>query len=161
MEQQQTLVNSRLILSLWLMCTVAQADTANWSRELRTDPGSGASHCLLVSAPQTLHDGYQTAQVQLEFDNNALIVVSDANFDTTGVALGLAVDGGAFIAADSLQDKGRLAFTQTIATLTEHFIKGDKVRLQLRFWPTWPETGDKFVSFSLLGFTRAYQSHCN
>jgi hypothetical protein len=28
--------------------------------------------------------------------------------------------------------------------------------VQLRFWPTWPATGTHSVTFSLIGFTRAY-----
>jgi len=28
--------------------------------------------------------------------------------------------------------------------------------VQLRFWPTWPETGTHSVSFSLMGFTKAH-----
>jgi hypothetical protein len=29
--------------------------------------------------------------------------------------------------------------------------------VRLRFWPTWPATGTHSATFSLIGFTRAYE----
>jgi hypothetical protein len=44
--------------------------------------------------------------------------------------------------------------------LVDEFKRGLHVRVQLRFWPTWPKTGTHSVTFSLIGFTRAHLAGC-
>lgn len=150
--------NGAVALILCLAGMAAQAGVANWVRQLRTDTQSGGADCVLVSATQTVHDGYQDTPVHLELGEEALLVISDSNFDTTNTPLGLSVDAGDFITADELVSETRLAFTGNLDLIVDQFMKGNTAELRLRFWPTWPDTGDKTVSFSLLGFTRAYQS---
>ena len=41
--------------------------------------------------------------------------------------------------------------------LIDQFKAGLKARVQLRFWPTWPETGTHSVEVSLIGFTKAWE----
>ena len=47
-------------------------------------------------------------------------------------------------------------FKTRYAALIEDFKRGLKVRVQLRFWPTWPKTTTHSATFSLIGFTRTH-----
>lgn len=105
-----------------------------------------------------LDDGYQQTPVFLELDGTALRVVTDSNLDTTGSPLGLTVDREPFIAADGVQGRTNLLFEREIESIVSQFIAGNRVRVRLRFWPTWPATGDKFAEFSLIGFTSAHKA---
>lgn len=128
------------------------------------DPqGDGDSRCGVQSEAQRISDGYDETTVRLVLDQGSLLVIADSNFDFHTVPLGLMVDGGEFIAADRMEKNARLVFEKNIAQITKQFIAGNRARLRLRFWPTWPETGDKFAEFSLKGFSRAFSqlSRCN
>ena len=121
------------------------------------DPqGDGDSRCMVQSEVQRINDGYDETLVHLVLDQRSLLVIADSTFDFDTVPLGLTVDGGEFIAADRIEKDTRLVFEKDIARITEQFVSGNRARLRLRFWPTWPETGDKFVEFSLKGFSRAF-----
>jgi hypothetical protein len=161
MDRVGMIANSAALLVLGLAGAATRADASNWGRELRYDPQSNQSSCVLVSATHRIHDGYQDTPVHLELDEEALRVISDSNFDTTGDPPDLSVDGGAFIPADAVVGATKLAFTRERDTIVEQFINGSTAQLRLRFWPTWPATGDKNVTFSLRGFTRAYRSTCD
>ena len=47
-------------------------------------------------------------------------------------------------------------FAAQYQTLVDEFKRGRRVRVQLRFWSTWPKTGTHSATFSLIGFTRAH-----
>ena len=161
MHRYSKFANSALAMTLCLAGAVARADVPNWARQLRNDPQNNQTACVLVSATQTIYDGYQDTRVHLELGGAALQVISDSNFDTSGAPLGLSVDGGPFIASTASSAETHLLFSRDLDRIVEQFIKGNTAQLRLRFWPTWPATGDKTVKFSLLGFTRAYRSHCD
>jgi hypothetical protein len=161
MQRYSKFANSAMAVALCLAGVVARADAPNWARQLRNDPGTNQTACVLVSATQTIYDGYQDTRIHLELGKGGLQVISESNFDTGGRPLGLSVDGGPFIASDKLAAETRLAFTHDMDRIIDQFIQGNTARIRLRFWPTWPATGDKIVKFSLLGFTRAYRSRCD
>lgn len=119
---------------------------------------NGDSRCDVQSEVQRISDGYDETPVRLVLDQDSLLVIADSNFDFDTVPLGLTVDGGEFIAADRIEKNVRLVFEKNITQITKQFVSGNRARLRLRFWPTWPETGDKFVEFSLIGFSRAFTS---
>ena len=123
--------------------------------------GDSDSRCYVQSEAQHISDGYDETTVRLVLDQHSLRVIADSNLDFHTVPLGLTVDGGEFILADRMEKNARLVFETKIARITKQFIAGNRARLRLRFWPTWPETGDKFVEFSLKGFTRAFSSLSN
>ena len=161
MQRHSKFANGTMAVALCLAGVAARADAPNWTRQLRNDPRTNQTACVLVSATQAIYDGYQDTRVHLELGKGGLQVISESNFDTGGSPLGLSVDGEAFIAADKSAAGTRLAFTHDMDRIIERFIQGNIVQLRLRFWPTWPATGDKIVKFSLLGFTRAYRSRCD
>lgn len=118
--------------------------------------GDGDSRCEIQSEVRRINDGYDETPVRLLLDQRGLLVIANSNFDFNTVPLGLTVDGGKFIVADHIEKDTRLVFEKDIAEISKQFISGNRARLRLRFWPTWPETGDKFVEFSLKGFSRAF-----
>ena len=47
-------------------------------------------------------------------------------------------------------------FDSNYERVVAQFKAGTRVKVQLRFWPTWPATGTHATTLSLIGFTRAY-----
>lgn len=161
MGQHAKIAKGAVALTLCLSGAAVQADAPNWLRQVRNNAINGDNECVLTSVTQTLFDGYQNTRVHIELNASGLEVISDSNFDIGGEPLGLAVDGGPFVAADGLEGETRLRFNHDVDRLVELFIKGNSAQMRLRFWPTWPATGDKTVNFSLIGFTKAYRSNCS
>jgi len=120
----------------------------NWERQ---------ADCSLVSAPQVINDGYQETRVQLRLDNRALTVITESNIDFRPSTTGLSVDNGELLPAALGESDTRLLFTGNVSRIVDMFIAGNSAEVRLYFWPTWPETGQKTVRFSLTGFTRTYR----
>jgi hypothetical protein len=57
---------------------------------------------------------------------------------------------------DRLADPRTVVFESRYEAVVAQFKRGLHVRVQLRFWPSWPATGLHSATFSLVGFTRAY-----
>jgi len=162
MGRHEKIAQGLVVLTLCLVGTTVRADASNWSRQLRNSPIDGENDCVLTSKTKSLFDGYQNTRVHLELDAKGLEVISDSNLDFGGkLPLGVTVDGGDFFPADGLDGETRLRFSHDFDLLVQDFIKGIDARLRLRFWPTWPATGDKTIDFSLMGFAKAYHSHCS
>ena len=124
---------------------------AEWS--VRPD---GPSGCVLESSPESLPDGYQTSTARIKVDGKKVVVSSPSALDAGFNDIGVAVDGDALIPMDRLGDPRTAVFESRYGTLVEQFKRGARARVQLRFWPTWPATGTHSATFSLIGFTRAY-----
>ena len=112
--------------------------------------------CVLETEDITLHDGYQDTRVRLNINNERLLVVTASNIDSSFDDTALQVDGKAVIRADVDEDEQNLRFDAHIVSIIEQFRKGNRVRVYLRFWPTYPATQRYEVAFSLAGFTRAW-----
>lgn len=143
------------LLALSLLA-VPRGAAAEWTA--RAEPsGAGPSvRCVLQSERQALSDGYQTTWVQIVVDDKAVRVTSGSVLDPGDRDIGLVVDAGAFAVADAVIGGRTAEFTSRYATLVDEFKRGLHVRVQLRFWPTWPKTGTRSATFSLVGFTRAH-----
>jgi len=136
--------------SLWLLCGVAGA---TWTVQRLAET---AGRCYLQSDTKTLSDGYQDTHATMLVQHEAVLVQTAAPLDVSFADIGLQVDKQALIPMDTLSERKTAQFTTSYATLIEQFKRGYSVRVQLRFWPTWPATGTHEVTFSLLGFTKAY-----
>ena len=137
-------------MALGLAC----AATAAWAENWEVTPGGGA--CLLASAKQPVHDGYQDVQAQILVDGRTIVVKTDSVLDGGFSDLGLKVANEPFIPIDGIRNRKQAVFEKQYARIVKLFKDGREVRVQLRFWPTWPATGTHSVSFSLMGFTKAY-----
>jgi hypothetical protein len=111
--------------------------------------------CVLESSRQPLPDGYQQTTVHFTVTPRSVVLVAAAPLDGTGQDVGLKVDAEPFVRPDRVEDRKAL-FDSKAAQLIAQFKAGTTVRVQLRFWPTWPATGTHATTMSLIGFTRAY-----
>lgn len=94
-------------------------------------------------------------QVQVVVLPGRIEARAKAPLDASFADIRIIVDGKSPIPMDALKGEKVAAFEAGAATLIEQFIKGRALTLQLRFWPTWPQTGVKTIEFSLNGFTKA------
>lgn len=144
------------MLGLLAWCLAAPAGAGEtWSVQAGPAGPGGRPGCVLESARQSLPDGYQTSWAQIEVDHGAIRVHSASVLDPGDGDIGLVVDDGAFVRPDEAGQKAAV-FASEYRGLVDAFKRGRRVRVQLRFWPTWPKTDTYSATFSLMGFTRAY-----
>jgi hypothetical protein len=133
------------------------ATAAEWTvRSLPRTDGQSGVRCVLESSRQALSDGYQTTTAWITVDSRSVAVSSVSNLDGSFGDVGLVVDQQEMVPMDRLGGDKTALFDSHHARIVEQFKAGIRVRVQLRFWPTWPATGPHSVTFSLIGFTRAY-----
>lgn len=129
----------------WAVKTIARGD----------GPGT---RCVLESARQSLWDGYQSTTAHLTVDRQSVAVTSVSNLDAGFPDVGLSVDRGAFVPIDRLAGPKTAVFDSKHTRIVERFKAGARVQVQLRFWPEWPATGPHSATFSLIGFSKAYDA---
>ena len=135
----------------------ASTGLAAWQPVVQPDPLTRQSRCLLISEPTITPDGYDSTSVQLVFNGDRLLVVTDSEIDASFADLQLVVDDKPPIRGDQLARKKMiLVFDQNIPDLVQQLRAGRQVTVHLRFWPTWPATERFAVPFSLIGFSRAH-----
>jgi len=139
-----------IMTGMLLASVTAQAE---WS--LR-DSGSA---CVLETGEITRHDGYQDTSVRLNINQQRLLVMTGSNVDTSFDDTALQVDGHAMMTAVSADEDQNLRFDTGMPALVEQFRKGNRVRIYMRFWPTYPATERFEIAFSLAGFTRAWNDY--
>ncbi len=83
-------------------------------------------------------------------------LVSAAPLDASSSDLGFKVDKEPFVGIDRLDGDRAALFDSNYERVIEQFKAGTQLKVQLRFWPTWPATGSHSATLSLIGFTRAY-----
>jgi len=144
-----TTILAALVVILLMMGSVRAA--AEWTA--KSGDGSG---CMLESSPESLNDGYQTTTARIRVDGKMVSVSSPSVFDAGFNDIRIVVDEQETFPMDRLADPRTAVFESRYAALVEQFKRGLRARVQLRFWPTWPETGTHSATFSLIGFTRAH-----
>ena len=136
---------------LALACAVPATRAENWA--ISQAPGGP---CLLASVSQPVNDGYQQVQAQILVDGRTVVVKTDSVLDGGFSDIGLKVANEPFVPVDQIRDRKQAVFEKQYGKIVKLFKDGREVEVKLRFWPTWPATGTHSVSFSLMGFTRAY-----
>jgi len=129
---------------------------ASASESWSVEQGPDDAGCHIRTLRQEIETGYNQAKVEILVDETAVTIRTDAKLDGGFDDLGVAVDGGPLTAVDRIEKERTAVLDGTYAELVEQFKRGSKVRVQLRFWPTWPATGTHSAEFSLIGFTKAY-----
>ena len=137
-------------------CTVIALTAAPAAAVTEWTLAPSGTGCAIESSPESVEDGYQTTTARIRVDRKALLVSSPSAFDGGLNDIGISVDGQPMIPMDRLNNARTAVFESRYATLVEQMKRGARGRVQLRFWPTWPATGTHAVTFSLIGFTRAY-----
>jgi len=146
----RTIAILMLLVGTLLMVEPVRA-AADWTVE--SVEGSG---CILESSPESLSDGYQTTTARIRVDGKTVSVSSPSVFDAGFNDIRIVVDEQETFPMDRLADPRTAVFESRYAALVEQFKRGLRARVQLRFWPTWPETGTHSSTVSLIGFTRAH-----
>lgn len=139
-----------------LLLAVLTAASASARAEWTVDQTGG---CVLQSEEISLFDGYQDTTLKLSVTDTGLMVITESNIDPGFDDLGLAVDGGELLPADSVVEELQILFSKDSDTIIEKFVRGRSVKVYLRFWPSYPATQRYEAGFSLIGFTRAYNDY--
>ena len=153
------------------MCLVTLLHSPAWAawtvKRVYNQTGS-FERCVVESPTAPVSDGYQETQVTLIVHTDAILVKTKAPLDDSFGDIGLQVEKHDLIKMDQVVEESSALFTtsykQILGQLQQEPVpvkKGRKpasttVRVQLRFWPTWPVTGTHAVEFSLEGFSKAY-----
>lgn len=145
------------ILLLWCSLGVAGLAQAAWTAAIRPDPITRQPRCLLSSNPQSTSDGYDTTPVTLVFNGSHLLVVTQSELDLSFNDLQLIVDKNPPLRSTQINRQMILVFDQD-AELLRQLRTGHQITVYLRFWPTWPVTEAFALSFSLIGFSKAYDA---
>lgn len=141
---------SAVVVSLLVVGEPA-VGAAEWAVKLAEGAG-----CVLESTPEALSDGYQATTARIRVDRKTVTVLSPSVLDAGFKDIGIVVDEQGMVPMDRLGDPRSAVFESRYGTLVDQFKRGARARIQLRFWPTWPETGTHSAMLSLMGFTRAY-----
>jgi hypothetical protein len=119
----------------------------------------GQGGCVLESDEVSIFDGYNNTRLKLSLSAGKLLVVTNSNIDFGFNDTVLKVDRNEAIPADAVVDEKNVIFSAAIDPITRQFIRGRSTSVYLRFWPSYPPTGRYPASFSLIGFTRAYNEY--
>ena len=136
----------------------AHAAATAWQVQSVVDQTTQTKNCVLSSEVVTISDGYDQTQVGLHLQRATLFVSTTSPLDAGFADLGLQVDRAAFLPGDKILGQRTVIFETPYAAIIEQFRKGSQVRVQLRFWPTWPTTGPHNAIISLKGFRKAYEA---
>jgi len=160
------------VYALWTLVllgvVLAERAWAAWTVKRMYTTGGSVERCVVETEPVLVNDGYQETQATLLVSVDAVTVKTRAPLDDSFADLGLQVDGQEFIKIDKVVDERSAVFATSYTKILEQFKKASvpgkrgqkpaasKVKLQLRFWPTWPATGTHEAFWSLEGFSKAY-----
>ena len=129
---------------------------ADWSVRQASPKIAQQPACVLETEWRTVFDGYQDTQVQVIVSTGKVEARSKAPLDNGSLDISIKVDDKDQIKPDGIKGEKIAGFDTASALLVEQFIKGKSLRLQMRFWPTWPQTGVHVAEFTLIGFTKAH-----
>ena len=153
----------RLTVKSWEICFIGctlllSAASHVMAAEWQVDNISNGNKnlCIIASAKMPVDDGYQKVSSQIIVDRNTVVVKTESELDPSFSDIGMKIGTRDFIPMDKVKQKKQADFEPNYAKIVQQFKEGREVTVQLRFWPTWPVTGTHSVSFSLMGFTKAY-----
>lgn len=151
--------------SLLLVPNVALAD---WTVKRLTNAQGALERCVVEATPFTMSDGYQSTEVVVSVSRDSVQVKTKAPLDENFRDLSLQVDKHPPVALELLVGDRVALVTTQYASLVEQMKRGSTpppkgqkppsptLKLQLRFWPTWPARGLQTADLSLEGFRKAY-----
>jgi hypothetical protein len=163
----------RMLLQIgcWVACLSTLLHSVAWAewtvKRLNNQTGN-LERCVLESNTAPVNDGYQETQVSMIVSADTVIVKTKVPLDDSFDDIGLQVEKNAFIKMDKIVEERSALFASSYTKILEQLKKGPvpvkkgqqspspTVKVQLRFWPTWPVTGTHAVEFSLDGFSKAY-----
>ncbi|MFZ1389913.1 MAG: hypothetical protein WBP46_19340 [Thiolinea sp.] len=139
------------LLSIALVNSICLAEDITWTVADKESEG-----CKLITPKISMDDSQGETKIWLELAKQQLLIKTESELDNAYNDLAIQVDDKESIKSSEIVDKKNLVFKESIKEIIPEFIEGRKVVVNLRFWPTWPSVGIKTISFSLIGFTKAY-----
>ncbi|MEE8267162.1 MAG: hypothetical protein V3R62_12555 [Acidiferrobacterales bacterium] len=149
-------MRTTLITSILTALLLSSMASASWTAKRVFDPIKDETPCVLESTTKTINDGYQETEIVLRVNDKTLQVATRSNIDPSKGDISVQVDKKEPIKMDKVYLEQNVIFEREIATIIKQFIEGLRATFTLRFWPSYPTTGQKTVTFSLIGFTKAY-----
>lgn len=155
----------------WGMCFVTLLHSPAWAiwtvKRVYNQTGN-LERCVVESHTAPVSDGYQETQATLIVHTDTILVKTKAPLDDSFGDIGLQVEKHDFIKMDKVVAESSALFATSYKQILGQWQKepvpvkksrkpaSTTVKVQLRFWPTWPVTGTHTVEFSLEGFSKAY-----
>jgi hypothetical protein len=149
-----------------LVTLLHSAAWAEWTVKRVYNQMGALERCVLESNTAPVNDGYQETQASLIVGSDSILVKTKAPLDDSFGDIGLQVEKNDFVKMDKIVEEQSALFTTSYTKILGQLKKapvkkGQKplsatVKVQLRFWPTWPVTGTHAVEFRLEGFSKAY-----
>lgn len=143
-----------MLLAAFVSSPVSAAE--NWVAKNVYDPFSSQSHCVAESRHHRIHDGYQDTVIYLQIGDKRLSIVTESSIDPKALDNGIRVDGNEPIKPDAVRLEHDVIFEKDLKRIVGQFRRGQKVTVNLKFWPTWPDKGYKNIEFSLIGFSKTF-----
>jgi hypothetical protein len=144
------------LIGILMLCMIPMTINADW--KIWNPPGISKG-CVLETEDARMSDGYSETKVKLRLMTDSLLIKTNSNVDLSFKDVGLRIDYHDFIAADDIVDEKNVIFRSDLDKIIAQFIKGLRVTLYMRYWPTYPATDNYQTNFSLLGFTKAYNEY--
>jgi len=152
-----------VLCTLLLLVFTAQLNAANnkWETGKIKDSATGKSACTLFTPKIEINDGYGDSSIQLFLYRNRLEIKTGSNIDGSRKDVGIQVDLNPLIPVEQVKLETIGVFKNSLPVILKQFKAGGNVQVKMRFWPSWPETAVVPASFSLVGFTAAYNGCWN
>lgn len=130
--------------------------SASWTANRVFDPVKDETRCIFESTAKAINNGYQETKIVLRVDDKTLQVATRSNIDPSKDDISVQVDKKEPIKIDKVNLDQNTIIKREIATIIKQFTEGLRATFRLRFRPTYPDTGQKTVTFNLIGLTKAY-----
>ena len=129
-----------------------------WDVERRLQFGG---KCVLESNKIYFYDGYDNTGLKFRVLNNELYLLTKSNIDMSFNDVGLQVGKNEFLHADNVVFDQNVVFTKEMPKLLAQLRQSPDMRVQLRFWPSYPATKAYSEVVALNGFLSAYEAYEN
>lgn len=150
-------MSAKLVCLLMIgLCLSSSLVHGEWRAVYDVHPVTKEPQCLLKTQTIKLFDGQEHANVTLMLNKNDLFVLTDSNIDMSFQEMGIKVDGNKFVPLTKVMAEKNVVFEDFRQHYVAQLRRGSKATLGLGFWPSWPKSKLRKASFSLKGFTRAY-----
>jgi len=147
--------------TLCLLMSLPVTATDNWRLIISNSPEGQTPACLMESATRMINDGQTETPVKLVYTGQALYAVTKSHIDLSYPEVGIQVDKHQQHPIDRLHGQDTAVFNSHINVINKQLSAGNRAKLALGFWPTWPKTRTRIIEFSLGGFTRTYKQFKN
>ena len=115
--------------------------------------------CVLESNKIDFYDGYDNTGLKFRVLNNELYLLTKSNIDMSFNDVGIEISKNEFLHADKVVMDQDVLFRKEMPAFLSKLNQSSDIRVQLRFWPSYPatKTYSKMVAFN--GFLSAYEAY--